>query len=257
VTSRLLRWLGEALGLRRRTFPAATEAGEVLYAIGDVHGRADLLQALFRQIDADQARLADTDCTEIILGDLIDRGPESRAVVDLVLARRASGHRVVVLKGNHEEMLLRFLSDPAALKGWRKRGGYPTLMSFGVAPPGFLDAAAAKACRRAFREALGPVHLAFFEGLDLSYSTGGYFFAHAGVDPARPLHDQLEKDLISIREPFLDHRESFGKVVVHGHTPCRQPEFRTHRINIDTGAYATGVLTCLVLDGAAHRLLQT
>ncbi|GGD31934.1 metallophosphoesterase [Aureimonas glaciei] len=257
MIARLLRRLGAALGLRVDARPARPEAGDVLYAIGDIHGRADLLHALFRQIDEDQADRAGPAGVEIVLGDFIDRGPASRAVMDLILSRRALGRRVVVLKGNHEEMLLRFLKDPAALKGWRKIGGYPTLLSFGVSPPAFLDAATATACQHEFRAALGTAHLALLGGLDLSFSNGGYFFAHAGVAPARPLNRQRAADLISIRRPFLDHDESFGQVVVHGHTPCRAVEFRSNRINIDTGAYATGVLTCLVLDGDGHRLLQT
>lgn len=254
---RFLQRLKLALGLRAERRRPVPEVGDILYAIGDVHGRADLLQALFRQIDADQAGRAGAGFVEIVLGDFIDRGPSSRAVMELILSRRAAGHRVVVLKGNHEEMLLRFLSDPAALKAWRKIGGYPTLLSFGVSPPAFLDAAAAADCRDAFHEALGRAHLALLEGLDSSYGNGGYFFAHAGVDPARPLDRQRTKDLIGIRGRFLDHEESFGKIVVHGHTPCRAVDFRSNRINIDTGAYATGVLTCLVLEGVSHRLLQT
>ena len=222
--------------------------GRRIYAIGDVHGRADLLSKLFMRIDDDLKARPTADSVQIFLGDYIDRGPNSRQVVDLLIARRLE-HDVICLKGNHEDYALQFLSDPAVLNQWKKIGGLNTLLSYGVTPTRRDNPQSQHEVAIALDQAIPDSHRRFFQGLGLSFTCGDFFFAHAGVRPGIPLREQSQQDLLWIREDFLLHEEDFGKVVVHGHTPAREPDIRPNRINIDTGAYATGRLTCLVLEG--------
>ena len=222
--------------------------GRRIYAVGDVHGRADLLSKLFMRIDADLKARPTADSVQIFLGDYIDRGPNSRQVVDLLIARRRE-HGAICLKGNHEDYALQFLTDPAVLNQWKNIGGLNTLLSYGVTPTRRDNAQSQHEVATALDQAIPDSHRRFFQGLGLSFTCGDFFFAHAGVRPGIPLHEQSQQDLLWIREDFLLHEEDFGKVVVHGHTPAREPDIRPNRINIDTGAYATGRLTCLVLEG--------
>jgi serine/threonine protein phosphatase 1 len=222
--------------------------GTRVYAVGDIHGRADLLRALLARIDADLEAHPIAKSVQVFVGDYIDRGPHSREVLDLLIARRAQ-HPMVYLKGNHEAYAAQFLSDPSVLSDWRHMGGLNTLLSYGVrasakdGPQERHDAA------ESYRQALPDSHRLFFHSLALSFTCGDFFFVHAGVRPGVPLGQQREEDLLWIRDDFLLHEEDFGKVVVHGHTPARAPDIRPNRINVDTGAYATGRLTCLVLEG--------
>jgi serine/threonine protein phosphatase 1 len=220
-----------------------------IYAVGDVHGRADLLQALFTRIDADLHAYPIAQSVQVFLGDYIDRGPQSRQVLDLLIARRRR-HTIVCLKGNHEKFATQFLKNPSVLSDWKRVGGISTLLSYGVTPAETEDPKVQQEIAAAFRQALPRNHYHFIHGLALSYICGDFFFAHAGARPGIPLRRQSQHDLIWIREDFLLHEEDFGKVVVHGHTPTKRPDVRTNRINIDTGAYATGRLTCLVLEEA-------
>jgi serine/threonine protein phosphatase 1 len=222
--------------------------GRRVYAIGDIHGRADLLSKLFTRIDADLKARPTADSVQIFLGDYIDRGPNSRQVIDLLIARRQE-HDVICLKGNHEDYALQFLSDPAVLNQWKNIGGLNTLLSYGVAPTRRDNPQSQHDVATALDQAMPDSHRRFFQGLGLAFTCGDFFFAHAGVRPGIPLRGQSQQDLLWIREDFLLHEEDFGKVVVHGHTPAREPDIRPNRINIDTGAYATGRLTCLVLEG--------
>lgn len=227
--------------------------GVRIYAVGDVHGRADLLADLCTRIDADRAGSAPVRAIEIYLGDLIDRGPASQAVISLLI-ERASRREVVCLKGNHEELALRFLADPSLFGTWARLGGRETLMSYGLTPRvRGLDQEAALA--RAFSAALPPAHRNFLTGLPVFFTCGDFLFVHAGIRPGIALDRQREMDLLWIRDEFLDWDAPFEKMVVHGHTPVLQPEFRSNRINIDTGAYATGKLTCLRMEGADLRLI--
>ncbi len=223
-------------------------AGRRIYAVGDVHGRADLLSKLFTRIDDDLKARPTADSVELFLGDYIDRGPNSRQVIDLLIARRR-GHDVMFLKGNHEDCVLQFLSDPTVLSDWKNIGGLNTLLSYGVTPTRRDDPKSQHKVATAFRQAMPDNHRRFLQGLALSFTCGDFFFAHAGVRPGIPLRKQSEQDLLWIRDDFLLHEEDFGKIVVHGHTPAKEPDIRPNRINIDTGAYATGRLTCLVLEG--------
>ena len=223
-------------------------AGKRIYAVGDVHGQADLLRKLFSRIDADLQAYPIAESVQVFLGDYIDRGPHSREVLDLLIARRRR-HTMLYLKGNHETYAAQFLSNPSILSDWKRVGGITTLLSYGVTPASGDDLPEQCDTAEAFRRALPDSHHRFIHSLALSFTCGDYFFAHAGVRPGVPLRRQSQHDLLWIREEFLLHEEGFGKIVVHGHTPAKKPDVRPNRINIDTGAYATGRLTCLVLEG--------
>lgn len=223
-------------------------AGRRIYAVGDVHGRADLLSELVARIDDDLRLRPHVHPIEVFLGDYIDRGPNSRQVIDLLIARQQT-HDATYLKGNHEDCVLQFLSDPSVLPAWKSIGGLNTIFSYGVTPTRYDDPQSQYEIATALAQAMPGSHLGFFQSLALSFTFGDYFFAHAGVRPGIPLQEQSQQDLLWIREDFLWYEEDFGKVIVHGHTPAKEPDIRPNRINIDTGAYATGRLTCLVLEG--------
>ena len=231
-----------------------TPAGRRIYAVGDIHGRADLLSKLFARIDDDLKARPTIDSVQIFLGDYIDRGPNSRQVIDLLIARQRL-RDVLFLKGNHEDCALRFLSDPTVLPAWQSIGGVHTLLSYGVMPARSDDPESQHKVSTALREAMPDSHRRFIGSLVLSFTCGDFFFVHAGVRPGIPLQKQSQRDLLWIRDDFLLHEEDFGTVVVHGHTPVYKPEIRSNRINIDTGAYATGQLTCLVLEGDSVTFL--
>ena len=221
-----------------------------IYALGDIHGCSDLLKKMFTVIDADLARNPVGRPIEVFLGDYIDRGPDSAHTLDLLIER--SLHReTVFLKGNHEAYFLEVLRDPSKLEDWRQFGGLQTLMSYGIQPTLNPDAAEQADLIGALNEAVTGDHLSFLRGLKPSYVCGDFFFVHAGVRPGIPLNEQQEADLLWIRNEFLDSDENFGKFIVHGHTPVREPDIRPNRINIDTGAYATGNLTLLTIQGSS------
>jgi serine/threonine protein phosphatase 1 len=221
--------------------------GVRIYAIGDIHGRADLLNRMLDHIDADLAANPVRIGIRVFLGDYIDRGPASREVLDRLVAHSGAG-RSVFLKGNHENYLTRFLTDPSILGDWQRYGGLETLMSYGITPSINADAATQAQLAAALDQALPGRHRQFIGSLKSSYTCGDFFFVHAGIRPGIPLAKQREEDLLWIREDFLLCEEDFSKIVVHGHTPVSEPDVRPNRINIDTGAFATGQLTCLILD---------
>ena len=228
-----------------------------LYAIGDIHGCADLAQAMIEAILRDP--LAERAELHIVaLGDYIDRGPESRRVLDLLLELQARGEASThLLLGNHEQSLLDFLDDSAVGPAWAENGGRETLLSYGVEPPWLAaDEEGWEAARVAFAHSLPEAHLTLLRGMYLSLSFGDYFFAHAGVRPGVPLDAQSATDLLWIRKAFLDSRQRHEQVIVHGHTPAAQPYADTRRIGVDTGAYASGVLTAVRLEGVQRRFFQ-
>lgn len=228
-----------------------------LYAIGDVHGRPDLLRRLHGMI-ADDARGAPQPRKRVVyLGDYIDRGPDSKGVIDILVEEPLEGFEAIHLQGNHEHALLGFLVDIRFAPVWLGNGGAATLASYGVPVPDSGRPAELLAAQERLIAALPQAHRAFLRGLELSHSAGDYFFVHAGVRPGRPLDRQDSEDLLWIRDPFLGSQADFGKVVVHGHTISRAPEICDNRIGIDTGAFASGHLTCLVLEGDSRTLLQT
>jgi calcineurin-like phosphoesterase family protein len=233
---------------RQSLRPPQLPEGIRIYAFGDIHGRADLLTQMFAEIDADLGRSPADRPIEIYLGDYIDRGPHSGHTLDL-LVERSQGRETVFLKGNHEAYFLEVLRDPSKVSDWRQFGGLQTLMSYGIQPTLSPDPAEQAELVRMLNEALPSEHLSFLRDLKPSFVCGDFFFVHAGVRPGIPLHEQQESDLLWIRNEFLDSEENFGKFVVHGHTPVRAPDVRPNRINIDTGAYATGNLTLLRIEG--------
>ncbi|HLN09425.1 MAG TPA: metallophosphoesterase family protein [Xanthobacteraceae bacterium] len=232
---------------RKKNLEARVPDGIRVYAVGDVHGRADLLDQVFERIDADLAAVPAPQAIQVMLGDYIDRGPSSRAVLDRLIAR-GRGRHLVCLKGNHEIFVADFLADPALLEEWRRFGGLETLMSYGLTPSMKGGAAEQASLAAALEQALPAEHREFLVALSPSFACGDFFFVHAGVRPRVPLERQAEHDLLWIREDFLLHEDEFEKVVVHGHTPVEQPDIRPNRINIDTGAFATGRLTCLRIE---------
>lgn len=239
--------------------PDSTE-GRLIYAIGDVHGRRDLLQTIVRKVAVDAiASGATIQPLLVFLGDYVDRGPESAGVASYILALRAmGGFDVRCIKGNHEQTLLKFLEDAAIGPVWMEHGGGATLSSYGVtAPARRSDKDAWEATRIAFQRALPDDHLEFYRDLPLSLTVGDYFFVHAGVRPGVALAKQTEQDLLWSRAEFLAEKKPFEKIIVHGHTPVETPYLGPTRIAVDTGAYATGMLTAVRLDGVHRATIST
>ncbi len=241
---------------------ASAPEGVRLYAIGDIHGRLDLLESLLSLIERDQKGRAGLPVVLIFLGDYVDRGPDSKGVVDRLIRGFAPPYMPVFLKGNHEDLLLSFLNDPVAGQNWLYNGGDTALLSYGVkletirlaawgGPEGLVEAV------REFRVVLPEAHLHFYEGLRLFCRIGDYFFTHAGVRPNVPLDQQSEHDLLWIRKEFLNSKEDFGAVVVHGHTPNRDPQDLRNRIGLDTFAVGTGKLTAAGFEGSRRWFLST
>jgi len=240
--------------------PAAAPAvptGRRCYAVGDVHGRLGLLEQLLRQIRADMDAQPAERAFLVFLGDLIDRGPASAQIVERLRTADWNWITPVFLLGNHEEaMIAAYDGDLEALRAWTGFGGAETAASYGVSPvlllkddwPGFLNA---------LRAAIPREHVEFMRGFYDQFALGDYLFVHAGVRPGVPIDRQKPADLRWIREEFLLSSAEFGKVVVHGHTIAEEPQLRANRIGIDTGAYRTGVLTALRLDGDEQRIMQT
>ena len=227
------------------------------YAVGDVHGRLDLLNGLLRQIEADnEARGGDAKPLLIFLGDLIDRGPDSAGVVERVKSEPLPGFRTVVLGGNHEEVLLHVLEgDAGVLTQWLQFGGREALASYGVDAASLDNLEDGEKIRR-IRAAIPAEHQRFLAGLGDTFRFGDYLFVHAGLRPGLPLDQQSATDLRWIRHPFLSDRRDHGAVVVHGHTISRDIDEQPNRIGIDTGAHHFGVLTALCIEGEQRWYLQ-
>ncbi len=256
-----LKWLkhlirgGKKLNSRKPSVPR----GHRVYAIGDIHGRADLLAQLHRQIRGDAANApAGIKKTIIYLGDYVDRGLDAMGVIDLLLAAPMDDFETVYLKGNHEDALLRFLEDVSIGPNWFAIGGDATVLSYGIRIPTALSSAQRlEYVWKELRARIPQNHLEFLSCLQLMHQAGDYVFVHAGIKPGVPLDQQDPEDLMWIRGEFLGSRQDHGKVVVHGHMPVSEPDIQTHRIGIDTGAFATNVLTCIVLEGETQRFLST
>jgi len=238
---------------------AATPPGTRIYAIGDIHGRLDLLQRLQESIAADAGRSNAQRRVLIYIGDYIDRGPDSAGVLDLLLDAPLPGFETVHLLGNHEDTLLQFPDDLSVGPSWLAYGGVQTLASYsiGVSPGSWRDERELQRLQGEVRRRVPRRYMAFMRGLPLMHAEGDYLFVHAGIRPGIPLERQERDDLLWIRDEFLDSDQDFGKIVVHGHSISLDPEFRPNRIGIDTGAYRSGQLTCLVLEGADRQLLTT
>lgn len=196
-----------------------------------------------------------SDALEIYLGDYIDRGDDSRGVVD-ALIDRSEHAETVFLRGNHEQFMLDFLTGRFDLSTWKQLGGIPTLRSYGVLSGQLSFLASTESQRQALDEAIAGAHARFFADTVPYFVAGPYLFVHAGLRPGIPLEHQQPADLMSIRHQFLEFDGNLGHIVVHGHTPVPQPEFKHNRINLDTGAYSTGRLTCLRIDRHGPELLE-
>ncbi len=240
---------------RTRQVPAALPDGVRIYAVGDIHGRSDLLEKALHSIDADCRRRPALQPITVFVGDYIDRGPGSRDVLKLLLQWRRD-NEAVFLRGNHETFLPRFLADSRTLDVWRQYGGLETLLSYGLVPTINPDRHEQVRLADELAVALPKEHLDFLKSLNLSYGCGDFLFVHAGIRPGVPIRRQNEEDLLWIREEFLAHEQPFERFVVHGHTPVTLPDLRPNRINIDTGAFATGCLTCIIVEGSAITQLQ-
>jgi serine/threonine protein phosphatase 1 len=233
-----------------------------LYAIGDIHGRLDLLEQILARIEQDEAcNPTSANSRLVFLGDYVDRGLQSAEVIErLMLLQSGIPEKApVFLRGNHEDVLLRVaqgIADPEMLASWLGYGGRETLASYGVSSR-LLYGDDIDAVTAAAQQVVPVAHQTFLGGLDLSYDSGDYMFVHAGIHPGRALDDQREHDLLWIREPFLSSREDFGKIIVHGHSITTTVDIKPNRIGIDTGAYATNKLTALVLEANTRRLLAT
>jgi serine/threonine protein phosphatase 1 len=246
------------VGTRKRSaeLPSAPH-GHRAYAVGDVHGRLDLLEELLRQIEADLAQREPRKNLLVFLGDLVDRGPDSRGVIELLSTYRHPEIRPCFLTGNHEEVLLRIIAgETGFISDWLKFGGADCLASYGVRASDLRDADEASTLAL-IRQAIPESHIRFIAGFADTLSFGDYLFVHAGVRPGIGLHRQSQHDLRWIRSAFLDDRSDHGFVVVHGHTISDEVEHRQNRIGIDTGAYRTGVLTALGLEGTCNWTLAT
>jgi serine/threonine protein phosphatase 1 len=231
-----------------------------IYAIGDIHGCDKLLDRMIESIKRDIEGLAPLEsitpgeCLVVALGDYVDRGPGSRKVIER-LAHNPFPTDFIALKGNHEALLDRFLAEPETAGHWRQLGGLETMHSYGVDVANVMRGKFYDAAAEALEQAMPPAHRDFLGSLRVSVTAGRYFLCHAGVRPGVPLDRQSDEDLLTIREAFLHSRADFGKIVVHGHTPVEEPELRPNRINVDTGAFMTGRLTCVVLEGERVRFL--
>ncbi len=227
-----------------------------MFAIGDIHGCNDLLCGLIDGILADK-QPGEPEPLLIFLGDYVDRGPDSSGVIERLIQLRADLPGCRFLSGNHEEAMLRFLKDFEGGLIWSTYGGRATMRSYGVEPPANdEDFEAWREAHALFRAAVPETHLRFLRGLEDMIELGDYFFVHAGVRPDRPLSEQSTRDVRWIREPFLSDTRRLEKVIVHGHTPGREPHSDDRRIGVDTWAYNTGVLTAVELDGEGRGFIQ-
>jgi len=251
--SRRAKWLA-ALGLGPKKQARAPE-GMRLYTVGDIHGCVSQLDRLHARIEADAASYKGEKVI-VYLGDYVDRGPDSRGVIDRLINHVPKGFVAQYVKGNHDQALLDFLRDAEAYRTWRSFGAPETLLSYGVRPPLFDSSDKFEEARKAFEAQLPPAHLAFLRALESVIVFGDYAFVHAGIRPGSSLEDQTDQDLLWIRDDFLNCTSAHEKVVVHGHTPIPVPVRLHNRIGVDTGAYATGILSCAVLEDTECRFIQ-
>jgi serine/threonine protein phosphatase 1 len=235
-----------------RAVAASTPADTRFYAVGDVHGRADLLIETIARIDDDIRRRPIAHPVEVYLGDYIDRGPDSKTVIDL-LATRLVKNRAVCLRGNHEALLEEFLRDPVNLPQWQQLGGMQTLASYGVSPRSGMETEID--LHRRFLDAFPRAHELFLQCLRYWFCCGDFLFVHAGIRPNISIEQQDCNDLLWIRHEFLNSAQDHGKFIVHGHSPVPHPDIRHNRINIDTGAWKTGSLTCIAIEGTSILVL--
>ena len=230
--------------------------GERLYAVGDLHGRLDLLDAMLDLIDADLASHRACRSRLIFLGDYVDRGPGTAQVIHRLI-EVAGGYDATFLKGNHEQIMIAFMREAATLDRWRGIGGLTTLQSYGIAASLRPSSDEAGIIQKHLLAVMPPSHIDFFDQLKVAHVSGDYVFVHAGLRPGQSVEQQDEQDVLWIRDKFTRSKLKHEKFVIHGHTPVRLPDVQVNRINIDTGAYARGRLTCIILQDKTRRFLNT
>lgn len=234
---------------------ARAPEGMRLYAIGDVHGCRDLLVRMHEAIEEEIARERPGDWRIIHLGDYCDRGPDTKGVIDFIIARQAADRRIISLRGNHDDGMLNFLTAGGEWRIFTNNGGDTTAASYGVradfATPWMLEAS-----RDALNAAMPAAHRAFLEALQYQASFGDFMFCHAGVRPGVPLDRQDRHDLMWIRNEFHDHDGLYERVIVHGHTPVATADIRRNRVNLDTRAFASGMLSAIAIEGDRKRILE-
>ena len=233
--------------------PPSTPDGTCIYAIGDIHGRIDLLTDMLEMIRQDAVHQQANRRVLVFLGDYVDRGLQSQQVIDLLRSDPVPGFVVVFLKGNHDELLLKFLEDESVGASWFTMGGDATLFSYGVV----TRSRELEHLRKKFLAVFPASHRIFFSSLVSMHIEGDYAFTHAGIRPGVALMDQRDEDLFWGCENFINDERDHGKVIVHGHWYTAEPVVLHNRIGIDTGACATGHLTCLVLSDTTQRFLST
>lgn len=233
-----------------------TDPGERIYAIGDIHGRYDLLRLLLDRIGEHAQALPPAQSLHLVLlGDLVDRGPDSAKVVEFLHELDQSTDQIIVLLGNHEEAMLQALDgDLGVLQRWIAVGGEQTLQSYGLRLPDPRDDL--RRYVRYLQSSLPAEQMRWLRRLPLTAQSGDYFFCHAGVRPGVPLGRQSRDDLLWIRDDFVDDMADHGAVIVHGHTIERDVTLRANRIGIDTGAYRHGVLTALYLEDEKQEIIS-
>ena len=258
-----MSWLGK----KRQPDPLRnghplTQFDEVIYAVGDVHGRYDLLSILLAKIQRNFTNLSENVSFAltgkiVFLGDYIDRGPDSRGVLDLLMSINISGLETIFLKGNHEAVMLEALRDPEICRKWIRHGGNATMQSYGVSIKPHAEIQDIELAQIALREELPYSHRSFLEKLLPYYQTDSLLFVHAGVDPDKPLQDQDDEDFLWVRDKFLKSRKSLPFIVVHGHTPQTVPSWDGRRIGLDTGAYFSNLLNSAKIQGSTVEFLST
>lgn len=233
---------------QQQSAPALTPPDTRIYAVGDIHGRADLLAETLTRIDEDIHRRPIRTAVEVFLGDYIDRGADSKSVIDQLAVRMVRRH-AICLRGNHEEILEAFLIDPEAIRHWAQLGAMQTLASYGVTLTTRSTTITPASLQQSFLDVFPRTHELFLQCLRDSFVCGDFLFVHAGIRPGVPLDQQDPADLHWIRDEFFQSTADHGMMVVHGHTPVEHPEFHSNRINIDTGAWRSGVLTAIAIEG--------
>ncbi|MGB5077898.1 MAG: metallophosphoesterase family protein [Sphingorhabdus sp.] len=254
----MLARLFKKAAIQRPIDTARVPAGLRVYAIGDIHGRNDLLMQLLAQIDTDDAQRGGAETHIILLGDLVDRGSDSAGVIETAMRLKAEGRNARFLMGNHEEVFVRACrkQDTKITRFFLKIGGEATVLSYPITRAEYIGLDMEQLTER-LASLVPPEHLAFIDDFEDQIVIGDYAFVHAGIRPGIPLAEQKPSDLRWIREEFVDQRGDLEKVIVYGHTIYDQVEERGSRIGIDTGAYASDKLTALALEGGERWYLQT
>lgn len=231
--------------------------GHCVFAVGDVHGRLDLLIKLIDIIKIDIALREPNQATLVFLGDYIDRGEDSSGVIDYLINLSIPGAECVFLMGNHEKYMIDLMAVGGQTEAWFQNGGLATLKSYGVGHTDGEGPLDGQRLGQALKTALPKPHTEFLCTLKTSWQLDGVFFAHAGVNPDRSIKDQTAEDLMWIRDKFLSSEKDHGPLIVHGHTPRFAPEVMPNRINVDTGAWQSDCLTAVALEKGSCRFLST